>query len=295
MKVPTGSWPDGNRLAISVVVNYEEGSEQAFANGDSTQESLTEWGQYAYPPAVRNLAMESIFEYGSRTGVWRVFQVIEAFGIPATIFACAQALEMNPAVAAHLRESQHEICSHGYRWEEVFTLSREEEAEHIAMAISSFEKTVGRAPVGWYCRYGPSVHTRELLVETGRFLYDCDSYADDSPYTVEVGGTEHLVLPYTPDNNDFRFWQANGPVKADDFSDYLIDTFEELMAESEEVPRMMSLGLHPRIIGRPGRIKSLRTFFEHVKDRPGVWYATREQIARAWLEMRESNQAHTRD
>lgn len=285
-RVPTGSWPGGNRLAISVVVNYEEGSEQAFANGDAAQESLTEWGQYAYPPTIRNLAMESIFEYGSRTGVWRVFQAIEAHGIPATIFACAQALEMNPEVAAHLRTSNHEVCSHGYRWEEVFRLSAEEEAAHIVQAVKSIEKTVGRAPVGWYCRYGPSERTRELIVQTGQFLYDSDSYADDSPYFVDVNGAEHLVLPYTPDVNDFRFWQANGPVKADDFTDYLIDTFEELLAESQHVPRMMSLGLHPRIIGRPGRIKSLRQFFTHVENRSGVWFATREQIARAWLDMR---------
>nr|WP_228501189.1 polysaccharide deacetylase family protein [Nocardioides agariphilus] len=230
--------------------------------------------------------MESIYEYGARVGVWRIFETADAAEIPLTIFACALALELNPDVADYVREvDRHEVCSHGYRWEEVFRLSRQEEAEHIKLAVESFEQTVGRRPVGWYCRYGPSEHTRELLVRHGGFLYDCDSYADDTPYFVECEGETRLVVPYTPDANDFRFWQANGPVTARAMGEYLQDSFDELYQESEHHPRMLSVGLHPRIIGRPGRIKALRDFIAYARSHDGVWFATREQIARAWLEI----------
>lgn len=282
---PSGSWPNGARLAVSIVVNYEEGSERSLANGDPDQETGTEWGSYPYPAGIRNLAMESMYEYGSRVGIWRILDLLDAHGVPATFFACAQALEMNLEVAERLRGGPHEVCSHGHRWEEVFRLSREEEREHIEAAVTSLTKTVGRAPVGWYCRYGPSVHTRELLAEHGGFLYDSDSYADDTPYFVQVGEHRRLVVPYSPDVNDFRFWQDNGPATAALFTEYVVDAFDVLRAEAERVPRMMSLGLHPRMIGRPGRIRALRDVLEHIGGAAGVWLATREQIARAWLEL----------
>lgn len=282
---PSPGWPNGARLAVSLVLNYEEGSERNFAAGDVIQETGTEWGQYPYPEDVRNLAMESMYEYGARVGVWRVLEIVDDADVPITFFACAMAFEMNPAVAAYVRGSSHEICSHGYRWEEVFRLTREEEARHIRLAVESFERTVGRRPVGWYCRYGASVHTRELLVEAGGFLYDSDSYADDTPYFLESAGEARLVIPYSPDANDFRFWQANGPATATQMADYLKDSFDTLYQESESRPRLMSVGLHPRIIGRPGRIRALRDYIEYASQHEGVWFATREQIARAWLEM----------
>jgi peptidoglycan/xylan/chitin deacetylase (PgdA/CDA1 family) len=282
--LPEGRWPNGARLAVSVVLNYEEGSERNFALGDPDQESGTEWGSYLYPAGIPNLAMESMYEYGARVGVWRLFDICDAYDVPMTLFACALALELNPQVAAYVRESRHEVCSHGYRWEEVFRLSREEEAEHIRMAVQSFEKTIGRRPVGWYCRYGPSEHTRELVTEEGGFLYDSDSYADDVPYFVECQGQRRLVVPYAPDANDFRFWQDNGPATARLMTEYLKDGFDQLYAESERTPRMMSFGLHPRIIGRPARVRVLRDFIEYARGRDGVWFATREEIARAWLD-----------
>ena len=282
---PSGRWPNGARLAVSVVVNYEEGSEMSYAMGDKSQETMTEWGNYPMPPEIRNLAMESMYEYGSRVGVWRLLEMFRATGVKTTFYACALAFEQNPAVAKAAVADGHEIMSHGYRWEEVFRLTEEQEREHIRLAIESFERTCGKRPIGWYCRYGPSVNTRRLLMEEGGFLYDSDAYNDDSPYFVDVGGKRQLVLPYTPDVNDFRFWNSPGFVQAEDFQKYIRESFETLYEEAANCPRMMSIGLHPRIIGRPGRVRGLRGFIDYAKTVPGVWFATREEIARAWLEM----------
>lgn len=282
---PPKPYANGSRLAINIVVNYEEGSERSHAMGDPDQEALSEWGAYATPPEIRNLAVESMTEYGSRVGIWRLFDVFEATNVNTTFFACAVAFEQNQAVAKAAVAGNHEICSHGYRWEEVFRLTEEEEREHIRLAVESFKKTTGRRPVGWYCRYGPSVNTRRLVVEEGGFLYDSDAYNDDSPYFVEVAGKRHLVVPYTPDVNDIRFWLPPGLATGNDFYTYMKDSFETLYAESARYPRMMSIGLHPRIIGRPGRINSLRRFIEYAKQFPDVWFATREEIARMWLEL----------
>jgi peptidoglycan/xylan/chitin deacetylase (PgdA/CDA1 family) len=281
---PTLRWPNNARLAISIVINYEEGSERSFAIGDPDQEPLTEWGSYPLPADIRNLAMESMYEYGSRVGIWRILRVLKHHGVKSTFFACAVAFEKAPDVARAAVEQGHEICSHGYRWEEVFRLSKEEEQEHIKKAINSFVRTTGRRPVGWYCRYGPSVNTRKLVVEEGGFIYDSDAYNDDVPYFVQVGGRRHLVVPYTPDVNDFRFWQANGPVNSEQFYSYLKDSFDVLYEEAATHPKMMSVGLHNRIIGRPGRISSLSQFIAYAKGFPEVWFATREEIAKWWLE-----------
>jgi len=282
---PTGTWSNGARLAVSIVLNYEEGSEKSLLEGDPAQETSTEWGDYVFPPDTRNLAMETMFDYGARVGVWRIFDILDSLDVPCTIFGCAVAFERNPDVTAYVRDSRHEVCSHGYRWEEVFALSAEEEAEHIRLAVESFERTVGRRPVGWYCRYGPSTRTRELVTRHGGFLYDSDSYADDTPYYVESAGETRLVVPYTPDNNDFRFWQSNGPTVARELVEYLTDAFDVLYAEGEHGPRMMSFGLHPRMIGRPGRIRALRDFIQYALGHEGVWFATREEIAKDWLKI----------
>lgn len=280
--LPPGGWPGGARVAVSLVVNYEEGSERSFAMGDPEQETSTEWNSYELPPGIRNLAMETMYEYGSRVGIWRLFDLFERYNVKATFFACALALEHSPKVAQEILAHEHCVVSHGYRWEEVFRLSREIEQEHIRLALASFKKTLGFRPRGWYCRYGPSVHTRELLIEEG-FDYDCDAYNDDLPYFVQTSGKRHLVVPYTPDINDFRFWQSPGLTTASQFFEYLKDSFDVLYAEGAQRPRMMSIGLHPRQIGRPGRISGLERFLAYTRQFADVAYMTRDEIADAWL------------
>jgi len=279
--VPAGGWPGGARIAVSVAINYEEGSERSYAMGDSDQETATEWSSYALPAGVRNLAMETMYEYGSRVGIWRILDTMDRHNVRATFFACAVALELNPEVTRAIIDGGHCVVSHGYRWEETFRLSRDEERQHIGMALASFENSLGYRPRGWYCRYGPSVHTRELLVEEG-FDYDCDAYNDDLPYYVKVKGRRHLVVPYTPDVNDFRFWQSPGLATASQFFEYLKDSFDTLYREGEKRPRMMSIGLHPRQIGRPGRIAGLERFLEYTQTFDNVAYLTRDEIADAW-------------
>lgn len=279
--LPPGGWPGGARIAVSVVINYEEGSERSFAMGDDEQETATEWNSYVLPPGVRNLAMETMYEYGSRVGIWRILDTLDRYGVKATFFACAVALEQNPRVARAIVAGEHGVVSHGYRWEETFRLDRDEERKHIRMALASFETSLGYRPRGWYCRYGPSVNTRELVVEEG-FDYDCDAYNDDLPYYVDVRGRRHLVLPYTPDVNDFRFWQSPGLSTSGQFFDYLKDSFDTLYREGEQRPRMMSIGLHPRQIGRPGRIGGLERFLTYAQGFDGVAFLTRDQIADAW-------------
>lgn len=281
---PQGTWPNGARLAISLVINYEEGSERSLAMGDPDQESMTEWGSYAIPAGTRNLAMESMYEYGSRVSIWRILDILDEQSVRATFHACAVAFEQNPDVAQAAVAGGHEICSHGYRWEEVFRLSEAEEREHIRLAVESFERTCGKRPVGWYCRYGASIHTRRLVAEEGGFLYDSDAYNDDVPYFVEVEGSRHLVVPYTADVNDFRYWNSPGLSQASDFFEYMKESFEVLYEDSATGPRMMSIGLHPRMVGRPGRVRAIKRFIEYARQFEGVWFATREEIARAWLE-----------
>ena len=280
---PSIRWPHNARLAISLVVNYEEGSERSFAMGDTDQEPLTEWGSYPFPADKRNFAMESMFEYGSRVGIWRILDLFEELKVNSTFFSCAVAFEKNDEVARAFADSEHDLCSHGYRWEETFRLTREQESQNIQKAIASFNNTCGKRPEGWYCRYGPSENTRELIVNEGNFLYDCDAYNDDTPYFVQVLKKRHLVIPYTPDVNDFSFWIAPGFVTADDFFNYLKDTFDVLYAEGRNTPRLMSIGLHPRMIGRPGRIIGLRKFIEYAKGFQDVWFAKRSEIAKHWI------------
>ena len=280
--LPSGGWPGGARIAVSIVINYEEGSERSFAMGDTEQETSTEWNSYPFPPGVRNLAMETMYEYGSRVGIWRILDLLEEYSVKATLFACAVALELNPEVAKAILLAGHGVVSHGYRWEEAFKLGREEEGERIRLAIASFERTLGFRPRGWYCRYGPSVNTRELIVQAG-FDYDCDSYNDDLPYFVETGEARHLVVPYAPDVNDFRFWQSPGIGTASEFFEYAKDSFDVLYAEGAQRPRMLSIGLHPRQIGRPGRISGLRRFLAYTQRFEDVAYFTRDEIADAWI------------
>lgn len=282
---PVFDWPGGNRLAINLVVNYEEGSEYSYAFGDDRQENLGEWGVKTFPSGVRNLANESFFEYGSRVGFWRLLDLFERHQVPVTFGACAVALERNPEAAQAIRAAGHEVAAHGYRWEEHFAMEPEVERERIRLAVESIRQTTGERPYGWYCRTAPSVNTRALLVEEGGFVYDSDAYNDDVPYRVEVAGTSHLVVPYTGDVNDSHYWAAHG--YETDFLTYLIDTFDVLFEESRRWPRMMSVGLHMRMAGRPGRIKAVDAFLRHANARDGVWITTRLAIAEAFRDATE--------
>jgi peptidoglycan/xylan/chitin deacetylase (PgdA/CDA1 family) len=283
---PSVEWPDRARLALSFVVNVEEGAEPSPADGDARAESRAEMPHGARD-GVRDLAIESQYEYGSRAGLWRILEVLSDKGVRATFAACGRALERNPTGAAAIVASGHEVCSHGYEWREPSTMTRDEERRAIRRAVEAIETTTGRRPVGWYSRWGPSVHTRELLVEEGGFLYDSDAYNDDLPYEVAVSGRPFVVLPYAMDTNDMKFW-LGGFALASQFAEYLRDTFDVLYAEGAHRPRMMSVGIHARILGRPGRIRALTRFLEHVSSHEGVWIARRDEIARHWLARRAS-------
>lgn len=279
--VPKVPLPGGGRVAVSFIINFEEGSEYSHPNGDQRNDGMTE-SIYAMDPAYRDLCAESVYEYGSRAGIWRLERLFSRYNIPVTFFAAAVALERNPEVCAWIKERQHEVCSHGWRWEESWKLSREEEAEHIRWAIASMQQTCGQRPLGWYCRYGASVNTRELLVEEGGFEYDSDAYNDDFPYTVSVSGKPHLVLPYSATYNDAKFSLLPSYGSPTDYLDNLKRGFDLLWEEGEESPRMMSIGVHPRIIGQASRIHALREFIDYIQERGGAECMRRIDIARWW-------------
>lgn len=278
---PRVEWPGQARVALNIVVNYEEGSERSFWAGDAKNEGLGEVPR-AIDPAYRDLATESVYEYGSRAGVYRLLRLLDRYRVRCTLFAAAVALEVNPEVAAWSRESGHEVCGHGYRWSEDWTVSRKDEAERIRMAVASIAASAGQRPVGWYNRWMPSRHTRELLVEEGGFLYDSNAYNDDLPYYATVSGKPHLVIPYTLTYNDshYTYGHLGSP---DDFLAYCRRGLDYLWEEGEEAPRMMSIGLHPRLSGQAARTSALRDFIEHVLARGQVWIATRAEIAAWWL------------
>ena len=280
---PDPKWPNGARLALNFVLNFEEGSEASFADGDGYSEAgLTESSTRSEGFEGRDLAAESMFEYGSRIGFWRVMRLFQERDLPMTIFGCALALERHPPAARAIAQAGHDVCCHGWRWIKHFELEEEEEREHIRKAIASLQQSVGGRPLGWYCRYGPSVNTRRLLVQEGGFLYDSDAYNDELPYWVEVEGKRHLVVPYTLGVNDSKFGRgvfATG----EDFYIYAKDSFDLLYREGERQPKMMSVGLHMRIIGHPGRAAGLERFLDHVMQHEGVWVCRREEIAQHWM------------
>ena len=281
---PRVRWPHDAALALSIVVNYEEGSEYSKQFGDQRQEGMTEVA-YLLPERFRDLAAESMYEYGSRAGIWRILRVFDEYRVKVTFYAAAVALEQNPAVGEWIRRAGHEPCSHGWRWEEVWLLDREEERRRIQLMIESFKKTCGRRPVGCYHRYAPSIHTRELLVEEGGFIYDSDSYNDDLPYFVEVSGKRHLVVPYSLVYNDSRFIFAQGFSGPADFVDQVKRAIDEYRREARAgYPKMMSIGVHARLFGQAGRLSGLREVIEHALSLQDVWIATREEIARWWLD-----------
>jgi allantoinase len=280
--IPHAAWPGEARIAINFVLNIEEGTEYSILDGDGFAEAtLTEFDRSYVPRGDRDLAAESMFEYGSRVGVWRVLRLFEERGLPITLNGCALAIERHPELADAIREVGYDICCHGWRWVDLFALPEDEERDHICRAIDSLERSIGRRPLGWCCRTGPSVNTRSLLSEAGGFLYDSDVYNDDLPYWVAVAGTPHLVVPYSHANNDSKF-AGGGFGSADDFLRWHIDAFDWLYREGAELPRMMSVGLHSRMIGHPARMAGLARFLDHVARHDKVWVCERIEIARHW-------------
>ena len=276
---PDPAWPGGARVALSFVLNYEEGGENTPLEGDPASEAFLHEVVGA-PPTVgrRNLNTESMFEFGSRAGFWRVHRIFTAHDVPVTVFAVGQAVERNPEAARAMIDAGWEVASHGWRWIDYGKTRVDEERAHMRRAIDAIERVCGVRPVGWYTGRGTEA-TRRLVVEDGGFLYDSDSYADELPYWTEVEGHDHLVIPYTLDANDFKFLLVNGFVTASEFAEYLVDTLDQLRREGG---RMMSVGLHCRIVGRPGRAPALHRFLEHVATCDDVWVATRSDIARHW-------------
>ena len=275
----TWTLPDNARLALSLVVNVEEGSEMTVADGDRGPEPVDELGVSVRKP-IRNYANESNYLYGLKAGAPRVMKLLREHGMLATFTAAALALERAPDLAKAIAMGGHETCSHGWRWVHQFQMDEDMERDFIRKAVASIEKTTGTRPYGWLSRYLLTDNTRRLLVEEG-FTYHMDDYSDDVPFWDTTHGTPIVILPYAIDSNDMKFWTAPSLTPVD-WLQYAIDTFDWLYREGAESPRMMSLGLHLRIIGRPGRIGYLEKFLEHVAAKPGVWIATRKEIADHW-------------
>jgi allantoinase len=277
---PSVTWPGAVRLAVSIMVNVEEGAELSLGMGDEANEFVHEITERV--EGVRDLCMESHFEYGTRAGWPRIRALLREYEVAATLNACGRALAFSPWLAAEAVADGHEVASHGWRWERHAGMEEPAERSVIARAVEAINRAAGTPPVGWHTRSASSSRTRRLLVEHGGFLYDSDAYNDDVPYVVSVAGIQHVVLPYAFDTNDMRFFNSGGFVLAEDFARYCIDAFDRLYAEAAEVPRMMSVGVHLRITGRPGRIAGLERFLDHAAAKPGVWFARRDAIAHAW-------------
>ncbi|MGA1599471.1 MAG: allantoinase PuuE [bacterium] len=283
---PHPRWPQEARVAVQFVVNYEEGGENCILHGDRASEAfLSEIVGAQALEGVRHMNMESIYEYGSRAGFWRLHRMFTERQIPVTVYGVAMALERNPEAVAGMLEAQWEIASHGYRWIDYQYMPEEEEREHFRKALEIHTRVTGSAPLGWYVgRTGPNTR-RLLLEEVGEVLYDADSYADDLPYWVEgLQGQPHLIVPYTLDANDMRFATNQGFNSGDQFFAYLKDAFDTLYAEGRSAPKMMSIGLHCRLVGRPGRAASLARFLDYVQGHEQVWLCRRADIARHWHE-----------
>ena len=280
---PRAEWPNDARIALQFVLNYEEGGEMCVLHGDA--ESETFLSEIVAPPfaGARHMSMESIYEYGSRTGVWRILELFREREVPLTVFAVAMAMQRYPKPVERALADGHEICSHGYRWINYHGMSESVEREHMAQAIDIHREISGERPLGWYTGR-TSENTRRLVCEEGGFLYDADDYSDDLPFWSRQTSAPHLVVPYTLESNDMRFCVPHGFSTGGQFYEYLRDTFDELYAEGETAPKMMSVGLHCRIVGRPGRLAGLRRFLDHARAHDKVWFARRIDIARHWRE-----------
>lgn len=281
---PDPDWPGGARIAVNIVVNVEEGAEPSVPDGDpATESGLTEGGSGGF--VGRDLGAESMFEYGSRVGFWRLLRILRQHRTPATFFACSRALERVPGIAEAIREGiasgQNDVCAHGLRWERHQNMDRDTERRTIHAAHDSIARMTGAPPAGWYCRYAPSVNTRALLVEHGGFVYDSDAYNDELPYWTKVGKTSHLVIPYTQLTNDTKFFRG-GISTGRQFFEFLKESFDMLYREGATQPRMMSVGLHTRIMGHPARASALELFLDYLSAHPDVWLCRRLDLARHW-------------
>ena len=283
-RAPHPHWPDEAHVAVSLVLNYEEGGESCVLHGDGHSESvLTDLGAVDALPGARNLNAESIFEYGSRVGSREIMRLLKSMGTPATVFAVGMALERNPEHAVEIAQSGFEVACHGQRWIDYQVIPEDVERAHMLHNVDTITRLIGTRPVGWYTGR-PSLNTRRLVVETGGFLYDSDAYNDDLPYWTEVSGKRHLVVPYSFDANDSRLQRGGDFSTGEHFLTYCRDAFDWLYrVGAQGRPRMMSIGLHGRIIGRPGRIGALARLLEHIQRHSRVWICTRAAIAQHWL------------
>ena len=281
-RTPDPKWPGGARLALSFVMNYEEGGEMNVLHGDVASESyLTEIVGAPPVPGGRHLGVESIYEYGSRAGFWRLHRMFTERNLPLTVYAVTMAMERNPEAVAAMVEAGREIASHGYRWIDYAQMPEAEERAQLARTIEVHSRMTGSRPLGWYCGRH-SANTRRLVAEEGGFLYDSDDYSDDLPYWTEAAGKPYLILPYGLDANDFRYAMPQGFNSGEQFYAYCKDSFDYLYAEGATAPKMLSIGLHCRLSGRPGRAAALARFLDYVRGHPDVWVTTRAEIARHW-------------
>jgi len=276
------SWPNNARLALQIVLNYEEGGENCVLNGDKYSETFLSEIIGAKAIKGRHISMESIYEYGSRVGFWRLHKLFKDKNIPVTIFGVGLALEQNPEVCEAIKNGNYEVAAHGYRWIDYQDVKKSVEKKHMQQAIKTIKKIFGSRPLGWYTgRCSPN--TRDLVFDEGGFLYDSDSYSDDLPYWEKRGSKRQLIIPYTLDNNDMRFATNQGFNTGDHFYNYLKDSFDALYEEGKTSPKMMSVGLHCRLIGRPGRIQSLKKFLDYVLKFNDIWICKRIDIAKHWI------------
>lgn len=280
---PHPRWPNHARVAVQFVLNYEEGAERSVLHGDPVSEFFLSEMIGAQPiPDMRHMSMESLYEYGSRAGFWRIRRLFDEFRLPLTVFGVAQAMQRNPDAVEAMMKSGWEIASHGYRWIDYQHFTPDQEMEHIQRAIEIQKSLTGERPLGWY-QGRTSPNTARLVAQEGGFVYDADSYADDLPYWDDQHGRPQLIVPYTLEANDMRFTAAQGFNTGEQFFTYLRDAFDALYLEGETSPKMMSVGLHCRVVGKPGRIGALRRFLEHVTNHNHVWVARRIDIARHWI------------
>jgi putative urate catabolism protein len=279
---PDPRWPGGARIAVQFVVNFEEGGERSILHGDAESEAFLSDVLGAVPwPGQRHMNVESMYEYGARAGFWRLWRLFGERGLPATVFGVATALARSPDVVAAIREAQWEIASHGLKWIDYKDIGEAEERQHMAEAIRIHRQATGERPLGWYTGRS-SVNTLKCVLDDGGFLYSSDSYADDLPYWVAGQNGPHLIIPYTLDANDMRFINPQGFSSSEDFFAYLRDAFDVLYAEGATAPKMMSVGLHCRLAGRPGRVAGLMRFLDHIARHDRVWVTTRLAIAEHW-------------
>ena len=275
-------WPNNSKIAVQFVLNYEEGAENCILNGDKTSEVFLSEMIGAKPIKGRNMNMESIYEYGSKRGFWRIHKLFKEKKIPLTIFGVGLALEKNGDICNAIKNSDYEVASHGWRWIDYQNISKSKEKKHMNKAIKSIKKIFGKRPLGWYTGRC-STNTLDLVIENGGFLYCSDTYSDDLPYWKKKGNKKQLMIPYTLDNNDMRFATQQGFNTGDQFYNYLKDSFDTLYSEGKKFPKMMSIGLHCRLIGRPGRIQSIKKFINYILKFEKVWICKRIDIAKHWI------------